>query len=175
TSQNYLLHETHVFSPTLLNDARFSYSREKASRGPAANAISVADLGVNLPFQPIKAIQQIRVNGGFSFGDNPSAAFVRNNFTWSDDVSWVRAKHDLHFGGTLERSRVDLDNKFFQPAEFSFDNPKDSKGNITFAGFLAGKLSDYSGNPAFRQGAGEFKNNRQTYAGLYIQDNIRMN
>jgi outer membrane receptor protein involved in Fe transport len=167
TSQNTLLHESHVFSPHLLNDARFSYSREKASRGPAADAISAADLGVSLPFQPVKAIQAIRVNGGFTFGDNPSAAFVRNNFTWSDDVSWTLSKHDLHFGGTLERSRVDLDNKFFQPAEFSFSS---------IANFLAGKLSDpNSGTPAFRQGAGEFKNNRQIYAGLYIQDNIRVN
>lgn len=164
TSQNTLLHESHVFSPHLLNDARFSYSREKASRGPAPNAISVGDLGVTLPFQPVKAIQQIRVNSGFNFGDNPSAAFVRNNFSWSDDVSWVLNKHDLHFGGVLERSRVDLDNKFFQPAEFSFSS---------MANFLAGKLSDYSGNPAFRQGAGEFKNNRDYFAGLYVQDNIR--
>src|SRR5262249_49565965 len=67
TSQNVLLHETHVFNPRLLNDARFSYSREKASRGPASNAISAADLGVSLPFQPVKAIQAIRVNGGFTF------------------------------------------------------------------------------------------------------------
>src|SRR5437868_6810505 len=166
TSQNILLHESHVFNPHLLNDARFSYSREKASRGPAANAISVADLGVALPYEPVKAIQQIRVNGGFSFGDNPPASFVRNNFTWSDDVSWVISKHELHYGGTLERSRVDLDNKFFQPAEFSFDG---------FTNLMAGKLTDYSGNPAFRQGAGEFKNNRNTFAGLYIQDNVKVN
>src|SRR5207248_6738667 len=139
TSQNYLLHETHVFSPTLLNDARFSYSREKASRGPAANAISVADLGVNLPFQPIKAIQQIRVNGVFSFGDNPSAAFVRNNFSWSDDVSWVVGRQALRFGGVLERSRVDLNHLFFQRGEYRF-----SSLNI----FLSGILSDYSYNVA---------------------------
>lgn len=164
-SQNILLHETHLFSSQLVNDARFSYSREHASRGPASNALSVADLGVALPFQPVKAIQQIRVNGAFSFGDNPSAAFVRNNFTWSDDVSWVRGKHDLRLGGVLERSRVDISNKFFQPAEFSFDG---------ITNLLAGMLSDYSGNPAFRQGAGEFKNNRDIFAGLYVQDNFRL-
>src|SRR5207248_3020188 len=33
TSQNVLFHESHVFNPHLLNDARFSYSREKANRG----------------------------------------------------------------------------------------------------------------------------------------------
>jgi hypothetical protein len=165
-SQNLLVHLTYIFRPTLINDFRFSFAPETAQRGPAANAISVQDLGVNIPFQPRpKAIQQIRVNGGFSFGDNPTASFGRKNFTISDDISWIEAKHDLHLGGVIERSRIDLDNQFFQPAEFSFPS---------LSAFLAGQLGDFSGNSAFRQGAGEFKNNRNTFAGLYIQDNYHL-
>jgi len=166
TNQNYLIHETHVFRPDLLNDFRFSYAREKASRGPASTVPSVKTLGSNIPFQPAtNAIQQIRVNGFFNFGDNPPAAFVRNNFTWSDDVSWVKGKHYFRFGGVLERSRVDLDNLFFQPAEFSFPS---------LNAFLSGALGDYSGNVAFRQGAGEFKNNRGLFSGVYAQDNYKV-
>ncbi len=135
---------------------------------------SVQSLGSIIPFQPAAhAIQQIRVNGGFNFGDNPQAAFVRNNFTWSDDVSWVKGKHDFRFGGVLERSRVDLNNLFFQPAEFSFCNPPapaTSTGlkvtDVVFFNFFAGSLCDYSNNPAFRQGAGEFKNNRGIFSGV---------
>ena len=165
-NQNYLIHETHVFRPSLVNDFRFSFAREKASRGPAGTVPSVQTLGSMIPFQPAAhAIQQIRVNGFFSFGDNPHAAFVRNNFTWSDDASLVKGKHDLQFGGIIERSRVDLNNLFFQPAEFSFPS---------LSAFLSGKLGDYSGNFAFRQGAGEFKNNRNIFAGAYAQDNFRV-
>ena len=167
TNQNYLIHETHIFRPSLLNDFRFSYAREAASRGPAASVPSVQDLGSNIPFQPsISAIQQIRVNGFFNFGDNPHATFIRNNFSWSDDVSWVTGKHDFRFGGVIERSRVDLNNLFFQPGEYSFSSINN---------FLSGRLSDYSGNFAFRQGAGEFKNNRNTFSGIYAQDNLRVN
>ncbi len=166
TNQNYLIHENHIFRPTLLNDFRFSYAREAASRGPAADVPSVQSLGSNIPFQPpTNAIQQIRVNGFFNFGDNPNATFIRNNFSWSDDVSWVKGRHDFRFGGVIERSRVDLNNLFFQPAEFSF---------ASLSGFLSGGLGDYSGNLAFRQGAGEFKNNRNIFAGVYGQDNIRV-
>jgi hypothetical protein len=167
TSQNALIHETHIFSSTLLNDFRFSYSRDMASRGPAANAASVQDFGVKIPFQPpTKAIQAVRVNNGFSFGDNPPATFARNNFTWSDDVSWVRGKHEIRFGGVIERSRVDLNNLFFQPAEFTFKNMTD---------FLAGKLGDAnSTTPGFRQGFGEFKNNRGLFTGVYIQDSYKI-
>jgi Carboxypeptidase regulatory-like domain/TonB dependent receptor len=166
-NQNYLIHETHVFRPSLVNDFRFSYAREKASRGPSSTVPSVQSLGSMIPFQPTAhAIQQIRVNGFFSFGDNPQAAFVRNNFTWSDDVSWVKGKHDLRFGGVIERSRVDLNNLFFQPAEFSFPS---------LSTFLSGALGDYSGNLAFRQGAGEFKNDRDTFSGVYAQDSYKVN
>src|SRR5215813_3564995 len=167
TSQNALIQETHIFSSTLLNDFRFSYSRDMASRGPAANAKSVQDFGVNIPFQPpTKAIQAVRINNGFTFGDNPPATFARNNFTWSDDMSWVRGKHDLRFGGVIERSRVDLNNLFFQPAEFTFKSMTD---------FLAGKLGDSnSTTPGFRQGFGEFKNNRGLFTGVYVQDTYKV-
>ena len=166
-NQNYLIHETHVFRPSLLNDFRFSYAREKASRGPASTVPSVQTLGSIITFQPAThAIQQIRVNGFFNFGDNPNAAFVRNNFTWSEDVSWVKGKHDFRFGGVLERSRVDLNNLFFQPAEFSFPS---------LSAFLSGALGDYSGNLAFRQGAGEFKNDRGIFSGVYAQDSYKIN
>jgi outer membrane receptor protein involved in Fe transport len=179
TNQNYLIHETHVFRPTLINDFRFSYAREKASRGPASDVPSVQSLGSLISFQPKpNAIQQVRVSGGFNFGDNPNADFVRNNFSWSDDVSWVKGKHDLRFGGVIERSRVDLKNLFFQPGEFSFCNPTPGAGQTTsqvlFNNFLAGVLCDYSGNLGFRQGAGEFKNNRGLFSGVYAQDNYKI-
>src|SRR5205814_10526749 len=37
--------------------------------------------------------------------------------------------------------------------------------------FLLGTLGE---NPGFRQGNGDFKHNRNTFAGLYIQDNFRL-
>ncbi|MBV9182491.1 MAG: carboxypeptidase regulatory-like domain-containing protein, partial [Acidobacteria bacterium] len=162
TNQNYLIHETHVFRSNLLNDFRFSYAREAAGRGPATKVPSLRTLGSNIPFQPASnAIQQIRVNGFFNFGDNPQAKFIRNNFAWSSDISWVRGRHDIRLGGVIERSRVDINNLFFQPAEFSLNS---------LTAFFAGQLGDYGGNFAFRQGAGEFKNNRNIFAGLYAQD-----
>ena len=161
-NQNYLLHETHIFSTNLLNDFRLSYARETSDRGPAANAPTVADFGVNI-FQPTfgKGIQTVSVSSalsGFSIGDNLRAVFKRNNFTWSDDVSWVWGRHSLKFGGVIESSRVDITNPgFFGYGTFTFSSIND---------FLAGKLSQ------FQQGAGEFKNIRNTFPGLYLQDSF---
>src|SRR5947207_905474 len=163
TNQNYLIHESHIFSNSQINDFRFSFARELATRGPASNVPSVADFGVNI-FQPSagKAIQSVSVQGtrGFSFGDNPHADFVRNNFTWSDDYAWTRGAHDLRFGGVIERSRVDVTNPgFFGYGTFTFSS---------VANFAAGRLSN------FQQGAGEFKNNRGLFAGIYAEDNYKV-
>jgi hypothetical protein len=178
-AQNALLHEIHVFSPKLVNDARFSFSREVSHRGPGSNAVSVAAFGVPLPFQPKPgAIQGIGVAGGFTIGDNPTGLFTRNNFAWSDDLSWLKGNHDLHIGGSIERSQVDLNNQFNQPGIFGFGTQDDylfpGKKFATYQLFLAGILSDGSGagnGYALQQGAGEFKNNRNTFMGIYIQDN----
>ncbi len=43
------------------------------------------------------------------------------------------AGHDLRFGEVFERSRVELDDKFFQPAEFTF---------TSLTNLLAGRLGD---------------------------------
>jgi hypothetical protein len=178
-AQNALLHETHVFSRSTINDFRFSYSREVSHRGPGSTAVSVAAFGVPLPYQPKPAaIQGIGVQGGFSFGDNPTGLFTRNNYTWSDDVSVLKGKHDLRFGGAIERAQVDLNNQFNQPGIFGFGTQDDylfpGKKFGTYQLLLAGILSDGSGTGngyALQQGAGEFKNNRNTFMGFYIQDN----
>lgn len=184
TAQNALIHETHTFSPTFLNDARIGYSREIASRGPSPNATSATGFGVALPFEPSpSAIQGIGVQNGFSFGDNPTGLFVRENFNFANDVSWVHGKHDIRFGGSLERSHVDLVNQFNQPGLFGFGNsdsylfPTVASFPGTYTLFLSGILSDCgcTGNGfAFQQGAGEFKQNRNIFAGVYLQDNYKV-
>jgi len=182
-AQNALIHETHIFSPKVVNDFRFSYSREVSLRGPDPDAVDLATFEtVPLPFQPTpSAIQGIGVQGGFNFGDNPTGAFTRNNFTYSDDVSWEIGKHDLHFGGMMEWSQVDLNNQFNQPGIVNFCTQDTYLGQPaglpTYTNFLAGNMCD--GGPAgngyaFQQGAGEFKANRNKFPGFYIQDNYRI-
>jgi hypothetical protein len=181
-AQNALIHETHIFSPRLINDFRMSYSREVSNRGPAPNAADVTVFGVALPFEPKpSAIQGIGVQNGFTFGDNPTGLFIRNNFTYADDVSWERGKHDFHFGGMIEWSQVDLVNQFNQPGIFNFCTQDtylgQSAGLPTYRNFLAGVICDgnRTGNGyAFQQGAGEFKANRDKFSGVYIQDNFRV-
>lgn len=183
-AQNALVHETHVISPRFINDFRASYSREVSTRGPSPNAANVTAFGVSLPFEPKpSAMQGVGVQSGFNFGDNPTGIFTRNNFTYADDVSWERGKHDFHFGGLIEWSQVDLNNQFNQPGIFNFCTQDTYLGQLAtpkqavYENFLAGILCDggpSGNNYAFQQGAGEFKANRDKFPGLYVQDNFRI-
>jgi hypothetical protein len=182
-AQNALIHETHIFSPRLVNDFRVSYSREVSTRGPAPNAVNLTAFETSpLPFEPSpSSIQGIGVQNGFSFGDNPAGVFTRNNFTYADDVSWEKGKHDIHFGGMIEWSQVDLNNEFNQPGIVNFCTQDTYLGQATglptYQNLLSGTMCD--GGPAgngyaFQQGAGEFKANRDKFSGIYIQDNYHI-
>ena len=180
-AQSALIHETHAFSPTFLNDARISYSREISRRGPDPSAVDATAFGATVPFEPKpSALQGIGVQGGFNtLGTNPTGLFIRQNFGFANDLSWVHGKHDIRFGGSIERSHVDLVNQFNQPGLFGFGTSDNylfgSTVFPTYSLFLAGILSDGSGAGngfAFQQGAGEFKQNRNIFAGVYVQDNF---
>jgi hypothetical protein len=163
-SQNALLRENHIFRPNLLNDFRFSYARVGASRGPAPQAPNVGDFGVRgLWLPPQKAIESVAVSGFFSAGDNPSAAFVRNDFAWADDLRWVHGRHNLSFGVTFERSRVDVGNQVRENGNFSFSG--DATG-YAMADFFLGRMR------TFVQGNGQYMDVRNSFVGVYVQDSL---
>jgi hypothetical protein len=190
-SQNALLHETHTFSPTFLNDFRLSYSRETSVRGPGTNAPNAQAFGSALPDAVSPAaimsisVQNGNTGNGFSFGTNPHGQFLRSTVVTSDDIAWEKGKHDIHFGGDIERSEVDLNNEFNQPGLFAFctndsylgqsSGNATAEGRGTYTNLLAGDLCDTGATTyALQQGGGEFKSLRTTYAGLYLQDNLRL-
>src|ERR1019366_1735923 len=104
----------HIFAPTLLNTARFGYSRagyfytgEPSPNSPAAS------LPGFLVGRPIGAV----VVGG-SAASNPTAqlslagsnngsnlAVARNLFTVEDRITLTRGRHQFTFGAWLQRLR----------------------------------------------------------------------
>jgi hypothetical protein len=87
-----------------------------------AGGINVNDLGVT-DWQPaFKQINQIQVAGGyFTIGDNPQALFVRNNYTLRDDFHDQVGNHSLSVGFTGEISKMDINNLYEQPGQFTFN------------------------------------------------------
>jgi hypothetical protein len=94
-AQNAGITWSHTFSPTILNQARMSYTRHTA----------------NFPGDPAVA----GFPSVFTFFDSNSAGlgnssnlpqfFTENEFTYKDDISITKGKHNLKFGGSYTRTR----------------------------------------------------------------------
>src|ERR1017187_3402530 len=158
---NSMISETHTFNDHILNNFIISYQIDNASRGPIAGGISVADLGVNIWQPAFKQINSIAATGFFSIGDNPQGFFRRANYTLTDDLHIQLGKHNIAFGYHGEVSKVDVDNLFRQPGNFTFNA---NNTNDAIASFLFGYVNEFS------QASGQFFNARDKFNGAYIQD-----
>jgi len=161
-SHNFMLNETHLFTPRLLSDFRASVIREVSSRGPAAGSIDATQLGVKMWEPPgDHVIESLSVSSFFSVGQSDPATFTRDQYAINEDLSWVHGSHNMIFGMNALRSFVIIRNQFHQPGAFSFTP---DVTNLSLASFMLGYMR------TFLQGNGEFKDNRVNTFGLYFQD-----
>jgi Carboxypeptidase regulatory-like domain len=166
SSYNTAIQETHVFTPTLLNDFRFGVTREVTSRHPPSNAPNVADFGVQNIYQtPNKAIESFSVSGFFSFGAFADSVFARTTFDWYDTLRWVKGRHSISLGGAFERARFNQNNLLFQNGTFSFTG--DITG-VAISDFLLGRLR------TFTQGWGSFQQDRNILFSIFVQDTFKV-
>jgi Carboxypeptidase regulatory-like domain/TonB dependent receptor len=139
--------ETHLFSPTLVNDFRFGFVHINDQLNNI-DPITVSDLNIQRPTNSVtSSIYKFVFNSsGFELGPAPFAnqSQNQNNFSLVDTVSWVRGKHVFRFGG--EYTRVNLDKLFPQVfnGELFFTNTLVSNQPVTglpttdFQNFLLG-------------------------------------
>jgi Carboxypeptidase regulatory-like domain len=108
------LEETHVFSARLLNTARFGYSRAgyffTGEATPGTPAASVSGFLAGLPVGAVVVGGSAASNptaqlslAGSNNGSNLTVA--RNLFTFEDQVSLTRGRHQLHAGIWFQRLR----------------------------------------------------------------------
>ena len=162
----FSLDETHLFSPTLVNDFRFGFIRIDYSLKNIA-PVTAADLGIDRPSNNITdSIYKFTfLTSGFQIGPTPPADQfqTQNNLNFVENLSWVRGAHVFRFGG--EYTRVNLDKKF----------PQTFNGQIFFLNTLNGPTdwqSFLTGASAFSFGGGGVYTHeyRSNIYGAFAQD-----
>jgi hypothetical protein len=144
----FTVSETHLFSPTLVNDFRFGYVRINNSLLNVP-PVTAADLGINRPTNNVTtSIYKFTLgSSGFQIGPTPPADQfqTQNNYNFVDTVSWVKGAHVWRFGGDF--TRVNLDKLF----------PQVFNGQLFFVN-SAGGATDFQkllvGAPDFSFGGG---------------------
>jgi hypothetical protein len=169
-AQNAALEETHSFSPTVVNVLRFSFLRNKFLFGEATNHTPISSLGFQ--YSPTLASQLgppfIEVGGYASVG-NPitgPAYDYQNTYSLTESLAWVRGKHELKFGGEVQRDQLNTVLGIASNGFFVFQ-PYPIVGDA-FADFLIGQPV------VFLQGGGELpRGMRATNFNMYAQDSYK--
>ncbi len=165
--------ETHLFSPTLVNEFRFGFNHIDNS-AINVDPITADAVGIDRPTNNLtQGIYKFTLeSSGFQFGPTPQADQhqTQNNYTFLDTVSWVHGSHVIRFGGELDY--INLDKQFPQVfnGQLFFTNtgtggPIDPVATTDFQNFLLGA-------PQFSFGGGgvfthQYKQN--DYA-IFVQD-----
>src|SRR5579864_4022297 len=103
------LAENHIFSPTVINTARFSFSRTFSTTSIANVGLPDGGLGPSLvPGFSTGVVDMGGTAGGTysEFGSvnaAPKTFNLQNIYTLSDDINWSRGRHAFKFGVLLNR------------------------------------------------------------------------
>jgi hypothetical protein len=174
-AQNFVAQETHIFSPSIIGVARFSFLRNKFLLDQHLNHEPASELGFEYdPTLPSAAGPPfIQVGGYASVGDpitGPRNTF-QNTFDLSGSLSWIHGRHELKFGGGYRRDQINALQGIATNGFFVFE------GIPSFEDFLYsdGFANFLSGNPVvFLQGGGDFgREIRDRAMNLYGQDNYK--
>jgi hypothetical protein len=174
----FSLTETHVFSPTLVNEFRLGFIRINNS-DINVPPVTASQAGIDRPTNNLTdSIYKFTfVSSGFQFGPTPQANQyqAQNNFNFIDTLGWVRGKHNLRFGG--EFTPVSLNKQF--PQVFNGQLYFGNSTTTTAPGCSVANPCPVSDVGNFLQGSPEFSfggggvynhNYRQKNSAVFVQD-----
>jgi len=168
TSREFVeIGEIHVFSPALVNSARFGFNRSTSVNGFNAGVINPAADDPTLSAIPgVPGAPSISVPGLTLYPGGKDASsetsFLINAFQGFDDVSLSKGIHTLKFGLSVERDQTNTFQsrrpggvfKFGSLTKFLLNEPN------SFSGAIPGTLTE--------------RGNRNTIFGAYFQDDLRL-
>jgi hypothetical protein len=167
----FVLSDTHVFNPNLVNVARFGYMRFNGFQ-TGVNPITAAEVGMTTSLG-LPEIPGIDVQGLFNIGPSGEPIYYQNTntFVWQDSVSLTRGFHSLRMGFEAKRHQVDV-NVPYVTAGFLF--------LLSFPDFLLGESGTQNGSGQSNiflssAASGLFpKDTRYTDLAGFIQDDIKV-
>jgi Carboxypeptidase regulatory-like domain/TonB dependent receptor len=165
--QQYLtLAENHIFSPALLNSARFSYSRSHVlDQTPSASNPATSMLtGPQYSCITGRTICPFNISSIANFSGSTASAInnTQDIFSFGDDLFWTKGKHGIKFGTLI--------NHYNQYANLGVGQ----KGTVAFASlqsFLTGVYRNYT---TYDPSYSSLKDMLFETVGFYAQDDYHI-
>lgn len=167
--ENVVVNDTWTISPTLLNEARFTYGRLHYSAA-AQNPDSLQSLGSKVPMgashqTPFPPTFNISGRWTMGFENNIYPGQKDTTLAWNDVITWIRGAHNLKFGS------------WFAYEGYNLQNSLSGAGVFTVSGVVTqNALSDFLlGRAArLRQTSGSFREFRKWDWQSFIQDDWKI-
>ena len=174
TYQYHVLSNTHIFSPTSLNEFRFAFNRTdpRSTTGPLeiAGIPPFAGLGFGTIQFSASAIPtgQASTAALTTFGNGVGAPrrFLHNLFQVTDTFSHVRGAHSFKFGVDVQRLQANYRNTPFPGINGIYSFPSLER-------FLLGTPSQVQ-FPLIGGDSSPIRGWRQTVLGWFVQDDYRL-
>jgi Carboxypeptidase regulatory-like domain/TonB dependent receptor-like, beta-barrel len=185
-TRNAVISDTHVFSPRVVNEARFAFNRANtsavATQGDASNDFTA---NAGMAFGPIFGFPSLNWNsaGASQGGQTEFSSFsgaktnygFENTFQYGEHLSVIRGAHTFKMGADIRRFRYDrllsvpaAGSYYFGPTYTA--NPSVAQnGGLPYADFLLGLPTTVT-----NQNAIDWTRQRDLYVGPYIQDDWKI-
>jgi hypothetical protein len=177
-NHNVALGETHVFSPSLLNEFRVSLLRQYLTyQAPSVGKNWGQQIGLPA-ILPDTEFPSVQVSGlmslGYSVSASPSNGFRASTIIQlGDSLTWIRGNHLIKMGISAHKTQYNTNAQVYPSGEFTFNgsltnNPQAPSGTgFGFADFLLGQVAggQQQYNAAFATSSWQL--------GAYIQDDIK--
>jgi hypothetical protein len=171
---------THTFSPTLVADTHLGFTREyELIPNPLYKTVGLSTAlgipGVNPPYNTApytQGLSDFGITGYTSLGEPTTPPFMvgDTNFEGIEDMTWIKGKHTIDFGGDAIKRYYNYFQSPTQRGAWSFTGTYTSQLGVTgtgngYADLLLG-IPETLSSAVFSNLSGQ----RQWESGLYFQD-----
>ena len=125
---NGALELLHIFSPSLVNEAKFGFNRA------TSNTYNLNKTGI---------LYQIAISTGPGPGFitqnyDYDSIYVGNSFSWLDNLTWIQGRHTFKFGGEIRH--IQLNQSYGEHGKITFSTVEDLAANLVTKASLTGSL-----------------------------------
>lgn len=180
----YMVANTRVLSPSMVNEARFGYSQfyntngtELAFTRDVVSELKIPGLAGGPPVQ--WGIPNVSLQGVYAgFGNDSEGPYENNNSSWQivDNFSLIKGRHSFKFGGELRNDHYNQVGNQFARGQFTFTN--NATLNLAMTGRTGDNFADFLLGETYQaEAAVSIANARFVSTGfaLYVDDVWRVN
>lgn len=169
--QVFSLNNSTFLTPNLSWQQNFGFIRETAFAN-SQQALKPSDVGMNVLSNTLfPAINVFNsdptIKSAISVGSSnnfANAGIFQNQIGGSSNIGWTHGRHTFSFGGSFERTQLNVINKNNDQSFLDFGD---------FTSFVTGQLQTGPGNSVFFNGSSN-RYYRANQYGLYANDNIKL-